>query len=226
MQTGAKILDKRILEVTTAPDLTTWFRQRIQGKTLLLLSGGSSAKLAVDALQKLPHSLLSKLSVTLTDERFGAPGHADSNWQLLLELGLSTTSFHTIPVLTSATHNIVEASRGWQLKLQSAREQSDSVLAVFGIGADSHIAGLKPHCQLLNDATEITGSYTANDWPRITITPQFFPYITSCVVYAHGPEKEHAIHLLHDSLDETIYPDQLIKQTGDFTVYYQTEGVA
>jgi 6-phosphogluconolactonase/glucosamine-6-phosphate isomerase/deaminase len=59
-------------------------------KVLWLVGGGSGIKVAVAASQILKkQSNLSSLTFTLTDERFGAVGHGDSNWKQLLEAGFS-----------------------------------------------------------------------------------------------------------------------------------------
>jgi 6-phosphogluconolactonase/glucosamine-6-phosphate isomerase/deaminase len=56
-------------------------------KVLWLTSGGSNIKASVEIMSKVPEPLTANLSVMPSDERFGPPGHADSNWQKLLAAG-------------------------------------------------------------------------------------------------------------------------------------------
>lgn len=53
------------------------------------VSGGSNIALETETLNLLvaQQASLENLTILLIDERFGAVGHAESNWQLLLEAG-------------------------------------------------------------------------------------------------------------------------------------------
>ncbi|MBC7764123.1 6-phosphogluconolactonase [Microbacteriaceae bacterium] len=212
--------------VTTSiePDLLNWLQQYTHEKTLLLLSGGSTADVAIKTIQQLPVEHQQNLTISLTDERFVDYGNSDSNWQLLINQGLPLNNLKTLPVLLVEDADIKTTEMVWAEGMQTALRQSTHVLAIFGIGADSHIAGLKPHSPLLWETQKITGSYSADDWQRITITPAFFSHIQSAVIYAKGDEKREAITLLKDDQNIDSYPDQLIKQTQDFKIYYQTGG--
>src|SRR5688572_20869077 len=58
------------------------------GKSVLwLLCGGSNIPLSVAVMRQLPADKLADLRCLLADERYGVPGHADSNWQQLAEAG-------------------------------------------------------------------------------------------------------------------------------------------
>ncbi len=213
-----------IIQSTTDPDLLSWLQPYTQDKTLLLLSGGSSAGLAVKLIQQLTEGQQQNLTISLTDERFVPFGDANSNWQLLIDLGLPLTTVKTLPVLLDRGTDIKVTEDTWTQGLQTALRQNIHVLAIFGIGADSHIAGLKPHSPLLHETHKIIGSYRADDWQRITITPVLFEQITSAVIYASGEQKKQAIDILSEDLNVDGYPDQLIKQTQAFKVYYQIGG--
>lgn len=211
-----------VIKSTTEPDLLSWLQRYAQEKTLLLLSGGSSAELAVKSIRQLATEQQQNLTISLTDERFVPLGHADSNWQLLIDLGLPINNAKTLPVLFNPGTDIKSTGEVWKEGLQTALRQNTHVLAIFGIGADSHIAGLMPHSPLLQETHKIAGFYQADDWQRITITPGFFGRITSAVIYAKGKQKQGAIELLSQDLKVETHPDQLIKQTRDFTIYYKS----
>ena len=78
---------------------------------LFLASGGSTSPIAASICARLEESYRDRrktlkrlLSVTLTDERFGPAGHADSNWRLLLENGFDPAAFASFPVLVDEDH--------------------------------------------------------------------------------------------------------------------------
>src|SRR5665648_130338 len=82
---------------------------------LLLLSGGSNIALAVTVINQLKPNEV-PLHVGLIDERYGIDGHADSNWQQLLDAGLDTTGIKTHPVLSgSVPHAQTSATYDAQL---------------------------------------------------------------------------------------------------------------
>ncbi len=200
--------------------IANWLNQNLDQKSLLFVSGGSTAKIAVKAINSLPKDKKSLLIITLADERFGPPKHKDSNWQLLLELGLKSDASQLIPILGSNLKTIAETTESWQSKINNILETDTKVMAIFGIGTDSHIAGLKPGSELLSSQSNV-GYYTANDWQRITIAPAIFKQIDDCIVYAEGPTKKEAIDLLQKDYDWHSYPAQLIKQTKHYKIYYQ-----
>ena len=71
------------------------------GKNVLwFATGGSSIKVQSKVASKIKEDHKGKLVITLTDERFGAPGHSDSNWFQLKELGFDIAGVRMIPFLT------------------------------------------------------------------------------------------------------------------------------
>src|SRR3989337_368047 len=59
------------------------------GHVLWLVSGGSGIHVGIRTAELLAGHDLGKLSVTLTDERYGPVGHPDENWQQLLTGGFA-----------------------------------------------------------------------------------------------------------------------------------------
>jgi 6-phosphogluconolactonase/glucosamine-6-phosphate isomerase/deaminase len=66
---------------------------------LWLISGGSCIPIAVEVAKRLQKYNVSNLTVTLTDERYGLLGHADSNWQQLLDAGFVLPGATLVPLL-------------------------------------------------------------------------------------------------------------------------------
>src|SRR5437870_3005764 len=67
-------------------------------KVVWCLSGGSAIDVAVETARRLAVPL-DNFSVCLADERFGPPGHKDSNWQALLAAGFKLAGARLEPVL-------------------------------------------------------------------------------------------------------------------------------
>src|SRR6185503_424745 len=73
------------------------------GKEVLwLVCGGSATAVAIAVSKQLHGKDLRLLTVSLTDERYGAPGHPDSNWQQLLDGGFDLPGASLVPVLGEA----------------------------------------------------------------------------------------------------------------------------
>lgn len=201
--------------------MTVWLEGSIVEGTLLLLTGGSTIAIFAKAWAEVDYEHKNKAILTLTDERYGIPGHRDSNWQQLQNLEVDLSNPRNLPVLQSGL-SLEETAQVWNQKLRRAVDYANKVIAIFGIGADSHIAGIKPSSPPLHESSNLAAAYKADDFERITITPAIFPLINEALIFASGDKKHAALELLEKNLDSVSFPDQLIKQTGQFTVYYQT----
>jgi 6-phosphogluconolactonase/glucosamine-6-phosphate isomerase/deaminase len=200
-------------------NIAHWLAQAAKEPLLLLASGGSSAKVFADVWQRLDRQQQNNSIITLADERYGDVGHEHSNWQLLRALGVNLDDPRHLPVLTGASMEQTTAQWGEALQLQL--HTGIPVYAILGIGTDAHIAGLKPNSPAMHETQKLTACYSWEDYERITITPAMFSHITSAVVYAAGEAKQPVLAQLANKLDPMVYPDQLIKQTGNYTLYYQ-----
>jgi len=189
-------------------------------RVLFLMPGGSAAAIAARVWQQLSPDTKNHITATLTDERFGIVDHQDSNWRKLEELGANLNDTPSIPVLSKEATAQTTAD-AWEAKLQSAIKACDSVVALFGIGADHHIAGIKPDSPAALESDRIVSTYQGEDFERITIAPPIFEKIDCAFVYAEGKEKSSAIFDLQTERDFHEYPDELIKDCGAFVVYYK-----
>ena len=195
---------------------------------LFLVSGGSTAKISVAVCSKLQeafkndkHRLKWLLTLSLIDERFGPVGHQDSNWQLLIDLGLAQEnfSFRTVSFETAIT--------GFNEFLKSAVEKKENgelyITGLFGIGADGHTAGILPGSPLCKEtAPELqlfAAGYKSALFARISIIPTFFQYIDYAVAYAAGPEKRTAIASLEYDMPIDKQPAQLLKRAKETIVF-------
>jgi len=207
--------------------LTTTIAQLLatHKKVLWLVSGGSGGKVSVDVAKALQDAPLENLFVTLSDERYGPLGHKDENWQLLLDDGFSLPGATLYRPLTGESRE--ETTRLLTNWLSSTLETVDYVIGLFGIGADGHTAGIKPHSAAVTTTT-LAASYTGDDFERITITPVFIEHINEAVIQAFGEDKFPVIReLLTQDIPADRQPAQLLKHLPKTTVYsdYKEETV-
>lgn len=199
--------------------------ENCSGKTLVLLSGSSSSKIGIKALQLLPQEILDEITVTLVDERFVAFDSPDSNWNTLLGLGLKDIAVQKIAVLGQNNDTREQVSADFLQALSTAQSEAQYTVAVFGIGTDNHIAGILPNSEAAKTHDQIVTNYATDSFERITITPPFFETIDFAFLYAEGAGKATAIQLLSSNLDSVGYPAQLLKNTKNWEILYNEEAL-
>lgn len=214
-----EIVNEQDLNVTVA-EISKWLEGFTHSPVLILASGGSCAKVFAAAWGKLSNEARNNCIVSLADERYGPPGHTDSNWRLLESLGVQTDAAHQLQVLRPGV-SLGETASLWESALLGQLARPIPVIALLGMGDDSHIAGIKPGSPSTDETPRLVAAYSWDDYDRITITPSMLSRLTSVRVYAAGTEKLAAINLLSQSLDPTAYPSQFLKQINDCRVYYQ-----
>lgn len=194
-------------------------RELAAGKRVLwLVCGGSNISLSVRVVKALPTEHLTQLHCLLTDERFGMPGHADSNWQQLLEAGFMVPGVDFQPTLT-AELTLTDTCTQYGATVQAAMDAADVIIAQFGIGGDGHIAGILPRTPAVSDEQAVVG-YNAGVFQRITLTPKLLRNIDAAYAFVYGDTKRDALQLLHDkqlSLEEQ--PSQILKQLPEAYIY-------
>src|SRR4051794_6675975 len=104
-------------------------------QVLWLLSGGSNVMASVEVMNNIPLSLSEKLSLLLADERYGPPGHSDSNWQQLVNAGFLPKHAAAWPVLNEAMSFNNTVAKYKELAVECF-EKADVVIAQLGIGSD------------------------------------------------------------------------------------------
>ena len=186
------------------------------GTVLWLVSGGSAIQIAVAVSNGLAGRDLSKLTVTLADERYGKPGHADSNWQQLLEAGFSLPGATLVPVLTGA--DMETTTEEWRGHLTHLLNVSKYRIGLLGIGPDGHTSGILPSSGAITSHDLVT-SYDGGGYQRITTTPAGLRRLDEAVVYAVGESKRTALQNLQKSMSISEQPAQLLKLISKVTVY-------
>lgn len=189
------------------------------GHTVLwLLSGGSGTTIAVEAAKQLASAPnLKNLAVTLTDERHGKPGHANENWQQLLDSGFSLPGATAYRPLRGGDKLATQEAFDVWIKKQLAR--TTYRIGIFGIGTDGHTAGIKPYTDAAS-AGGATTSFTGNDFERLTITYQTIAKLNEAVVQASGSDKKDVLQqFVHSSASLYDMPAQILHKVPTVTLY-------
>jgi 6-phosphogluconolactonase/glucosamine-6-phosphate isomerase/deaminase len=190
-------------------------------RVLWLVPGGSSIAVAVAVSQKLTDVPLDKLAVTLTDERYGEVGHADSNWRQLSEAGFKLSGARLRPVLTGASFDATVIS--FAEILEEELDRADYRLGFFGMGPDGHTAGILPGSPAV-EADDLTEGYEAGPLTRITMTPAAIECLDEAVVYAVGEAKWPVLDQLDGEIDFATQPAQALKSVPQLTIFNDHKG--
>ncbi|HSX53588.1 MAG TPA: 6-phosphogluconolactonase [Patescibacteria group bacterium] len=190
-------------------------------KVLWLLPGGSAIKVAVAISKSLPAAHISNLTLTLTDERYGPPGHTDSNWPQLVDAGFRVGTATTQPVLVGK--DLQQTVDEFAHTLEKDFEEADFRIALVGMGPDGHIAGIKPGSSAVGSSKLAVG-YKWQDFTRITSTINALKKLDEVVIYAIGKEKWPQWDALDKTLDPNVQPAQLLKTLRKVIIYNDYKG--
>lgn len=189
-------------------------------KVLWLVPGGSAIVVAVEAAKKISNFSHNNLKVMLTDERYGKPGHKDSNWLQLEEKGFVLNDAVIVPVLQGRDRN--QTTLDFETTLNEALGWADYKIGLFGIGVDGHTAGILPEGNAVN-SENLVYSYIAPNFERITITPKAIKLLDEAVVYAIGRNKWPALKDMEkNEIEINIQPAQILKQVPILTIFSDT----
>ncbi len=183
-----------------------------------LTSGGSNVQLQVDvmkAIRRRAGNRLDRLTILPVDERYGASGYVDSNFQAMKQVGFDPGSAIWPDILEQNTD--FDTTIFMYNELVAKALQSDVVIATLGIGTDGHTAGILPHSPAVH-ATDLVIGYAAN-YQRMTLTSIALKRITTAFVVAFGDSKRHVIdklRLAKNEVDEM--PAMLLYDVSDCTV--------
>jgi 6-phosphogluconolactonase len=213
-QDGSASLADRISATLTSNKPVLW-----------LVCGGSNVPVAFNIFKSIKAQVasgsLALLTVGQTDERFGPVGHADSNWQQLIEIGFDFNTVKSLPILIGKPlkETIAAYSNTIEAAIDDVKGSGGSIIALFGIGSDGHIAGILPHSSAVGSNEPVCG-YEAGKFTRITLTPKTLKRIDLAYAFAFGDSKKEAIENLRDkelSIDDE--PAQILKGLKEAFMY-------
>jgi len=195
-----------------------------QGQRVLwLVSGGSAIDVAVKVARKLQNIDLQNLTVTLADERFGPVGHTDSNWQQLQKMGFSLPGAQLVSVLKGM--ELQPTTTLFGATLGRLFNGADYRLALLGIGADGHTAGILPGTAAVTAMGMATG-YVTPQYKRVSMTLSALGQLDEVVVYEMGEAKRAALELLKQDVPVAEQPAQAFKTVSKVTIFNDQIGEA
>jgi 6-phosphogluconolactonase/glucosamine-6-phosphate isomerase/deaminase len=197
-------------------------------KVLWLVCGGSNISVAAKAMERIRvrtvAEAMSLLTVGLTDERYGSVGHKDSNWQQLVDMHANLAKVSLMPVLIgkSLEATVDEYAKNFEMKVKSLRAANGIVVAMFGIGADGHIAGILPNTEAA-ESEQLVAGYKAGPYIRITLTFKALEMIDTAYAFVFSggsTTKEITMQkLVHEDADLDEQPAQILKKLGEAVLY-------
>ncbi|MBA3757690.1 6-phosphogluconolactonase [Candidatus Saccharibacteria bacterium] len=191
-------------------------------KVLWLISGGSAIKVEAEVARRLNKSNeIYKLTVMLVDERYGKPGHQNSNWHKLMQAGFWVPGAQLEPILVGK--NIAQTTIDFAGQLHSQLATCDFKIGVFGMGVDGHTAGILPNSPAISSSLYGV-HYRAGEFHRITCTTKAIENLDEAILYAVGKEKSIMLSKLAEDVDEQVQPAQILKKAAVLTVFNDQRG--
>jgi 6-phosphogluconolactonase/glucosamine-6-phosphate isomerase/deaminase len=185
--------------------------------TLWLVSGGTNVSIEsfVAANLNLKGGLI---TAALIDERFGEPGHRDSNFEKFVIADFPVEKLKLAPILAK-DKDIDSITLAYEQKMTQLLKEADLVIGQLGLGADGHTAGVLPHSPAV-ESTKLVEHYQGPDFNRITLTLTALQRISTAYVFAYGDNKHAAL----TNLKQHIFPleeqpCQIFKQIPSVYVY-------
>lgn len=182
-------------------DLLEFLYQYQDIPVALFVSGGSQINVVAEVFKTLVESgvVLSKLEVFLVDERWGVDKANTNYYQLTQAIGQEVISktqakFHPLPSASAVTKVASEYSQ----ILDNTLNSRVVTLALLGVGADWHTAGILPHAKAKTElfmqhlAVGLTydSEFTSNKFlERVTLGFKAIAAMQQVWVYATGEEK-------------------------------------
>lgn len=212
---AANALAKRLIDELSSGKHVLW-----------LTSGGSNVDAAVNIMHQIPEDLSANLSVMPVDERYGTPGHADSNWRKLSDSGFQSKKARLIPALKDGL-DFKQNITHYNELAQQAFSEHEVVIGQLGIGADGHIAGILPGSPACDESKELITGYSAPPFKRMTLTFPGLKKIDAAYVLAFGDNKLEPLNRLKsETVPINEQPAQILKSIGETYVYNDQVGDA
>jgi 6-phosphogluconolactonase len=186
-------------------------------KTVWLLSGGTN--ISIESFVASQLSLIGDaLTAVMIDERFGPPGHQDSNYQKLVQADFPVEKFKLAPILVEGK-SIEEAAAAHAAHVAAVFKEAEVIVAQLGLGADGHTAGVLPHSPAV-ESTQLVEHYQGPDFLRITLTLEALKKVHDAYVFAYGDDKHAAIRTLYEhEVGLAEQPSQILKLIPSVYIY-------
>lgn len=185
-----------------------------------LVPGGSNISISVEAMKLLDETLTERLVIMQTDERYVSADDPDCNWKQLRESGFDPKKATVYPVIAEETRSLEMTVSHYEETVHREFELADYIVGQFGIGADGHTAGIKPHSPATLTNAFVDG-YQAEDFTRVTLTFQAIREINTIVAFAFGDDKRDVFEILAGDMVPSLeeVPAAILRAVADSTLY-------
>ncbi|MGH7195254.1 MAG: 6-phosphogluconolactonase [Candidatus Saccharimonadales bacterium] len=188
-------------------------------RVLWLVPGGSNIPVSVAVMNQLEPSSTEKLAIMLSDERFGEVGHKDSNLRQLFDAGFDGKKATIVPVLHEGL-DLKQTANLYSNAAHTALASATMVIGQFGMGADGHLAGIKPGSPAAGEQEALAVGYEWDDFTRLTLTTPAICQVKTAFVLAYGAAKKDALEKLKtQKLAINQQPAQILKHIKDVSIY-------
>lgn len=186
---------------------------------LWLVSGGSCIEPQCRIIQSLDDHEIATLRVMLVDERYGASGHPESNYAMLLAAGFKRKQLKFEDIL--ANNRPFDETLGYFAgRLQENMASCGAVIATLGIGSDGHTAGILPMSPAASNQQSVAVGYDGHDFRRITVGLSTLTSLDAAYVFAYGGGKHQIVSkLLQQGTSVEQMPSQVLYESKSVTVY-------
>ncbi len=192
---------------------------KVDQETLLLLSGGTSPDLLYQLIAR--NGTLKPGSVALIDERFGLPMHESSNEKMIYETHLLkyllTAGIPFYGVLKE--EDLESVAEQYEETIRNLFNKYSKKVAVMGIGADGHTAGIKPG--LNYDHSRWAIAYDDLNGPfgkRITLTFEALNEVNEFVILIFGEDKRAVFEKMFTEQNQDKLPAVFFTTTSKVTL--------
>lgn len=200
-------------------------RELAQRKRVLwLVSGGSNIQASVEVMDNISADLSKNLTVLVADERFGAPGHADSNEAQLVASDFDLKNGTLLSVL-QPDMSLEETVRHYNELAQKAFTDTDIVIAQLGVGGDGHIAGIMINSSEALNTSDFVVAIPSKPWDRLTLSFAGLRQITADYTFAFGEPKRATLQQLESqTIALNKQPAQILKELPEAYIYSDQVG--
>jgi 6-phosphogluconolactonase/glucosamine-6-phosphate isomerase/deaminase len=190
-------------------------------RVLWLVCGGSNIPAEAEILRRLKDAVggdLKGLAILPTDERYGPPGHPDSNFRQLQETGFEPGNATWVDVLT---HDVplAETISFYSEVAATAFANADVVIAVFGMGANAHIAGIQPESPAVAPGAASVVGFEWEDFTRLTLTAEMIKQIDIAYAMVYGDKSDALERLERKEEPFEKVPAKILYQIPEVYVY-------
>ena len=163
------------------------------------LSGGSTPNAIFKALSQAPYKDKvdwNKVFVFWSDERSVPPNHAESNYHMAMQAGLSSLPIPKEHIFRmEAEKDVEEKARQYEQNIQRIIPSKKFDLIMLGMGEDGHTASLFPLTKGLHvkDRLAIANYVPQKETWRMTLTYDCIQLAKCVVIYVMGKNKAEMV---------------------------------